>query len=461
MKVLVLNGSPKGEQSVTVQYVQYLAQLHPEREFLVRHVAHQVRILERHPERFAELIAEVRQADLVLWAFPLYILLVCSQYKRFIELIAERGADDAFRGRYAATLSTSINYYDTTAHRYLQAVCDDLGMRYLGSYSANMHDLLKPEERRRLAGFAADLFASIQRGSRPARLYAPLAPTSHRYTATPPQRRVATAGKRVVVLTDAQPDQANLLAMIRRFRDTLDGEVEVWNLHDVDIKGGCLGCLRCGAAYRCVYTGKDGFIDFYNEKLKTADVLVFAGAIVDRQLSWKWREFFDRSFFNTHTPSLTGKQIAFLVSGPLSQLPDVRLAYEAWVELQRSHLAAFLSDETESPAELEEQLDNLAERLVRLAVSGYIRPQTFLGIAGMKIFRDDIWGSLRVIFRADHQAYRRLGIYDFPQKRLGQAVLIRLAFLLTGLPGIRRRFPAMIRRGMLWPYQRVLRAAVN
>jgi multimeric flavodoxin WrbA len=458
MKILVLNGSPKGEQSVTMQYVQYLARIHPEREFLVRHVAHRVRSLEWHPGEFAALLAEVRQADLVLWAFPLYILLVCSQYKRFIELIAERGAGEAFRGRYAATLSTSIHYYDTTAHRYLQAVCDDLGMRYLGSYSAEMQDLLKPEERRRLAGFAADLFASMERGSRPPRLHAPLRYNPRPFAPAAPARRVSTAGKRVVVLTDARPEQANLRAMIGRFRAGLDGEVEVLNLHEVDIKGGCLGCLRCGAAYRCAYTGKDGFIEFYNEKLKTADVLVFAGAIVDRQLSWKWREFFDRSFFNTHTPSLTGKQIAFLVSGPLSQLPDLRLVYEAWVELQRSHLAAFLSDETESPADLEAELDSLGERLVRLAQSGYIRPQTFLGIAGMKIFRDDIWGHLRVVFRADHRAYKRLGVYDFPQKRLGRRILTRLAWLVTGLPGIRRRWPAMIRQGMLWPYRKVLRA---
>jgi hypothetical protein len=142
----------------------------------------------------------------------------------------------------------------------------------------------------------------------------------------------------------------------------------------------------------------------------------------------------------------------------LSQLPDLRLVYEAWVELQRSHLAAFLSDETESPAELEAELDSLGERLVRLAGSGYIRPQTFLGIAGMKIFRDDIWGQLRVVFRADHRAYRRLGVYDFPQKRLGRRILVRLAWLVTGLPGIRRRWPAMIRQGMLQPYRKVLRA---
>jgi len=60
------------------------------------------------------------------------------------------------------------------------------------------------------------------------------------------------------------------------------------------------------------------------DQVRTADVIVFAGTVADRQLSWKWRQFFDRSFFNTHTPSLAGKQIAFLVAGPLSQLPDMR-----------------------------------------------------------------------------------------------------------------------------------------
>jgi multimeric flavodoxin WrbA len=459
MKILVLNGSPKGEQSVTMQYVQYLACRYPEREFLLRNVALRVSSLERHPEQFEALMDEVRQADLVLWAFPLYILLVCSQYKRFIELIAERGAGEALRGHYAASLSTSINFYDTMAHRYIQAVSDDLGMKYLGSYSANMQDLLKPEERRRLEAFAADLFASIESGSSPARQYPALKYASRPFTPTAPRRRVATNGRRVTVLTDARPEQQNLLAMIGRFREALDGEVEILNLHDVDIKGGCLGCLRCGAAYRCAYTGQDGFVEFYNQKLKSADILVFAGSIVDRQLSWKWRQFFDRSFFNTHTPSLAGKQIAFLVCGPLSQLPDLRLVYEAWVEIQRSHLVAFLSDEAENGEALEAALDSLAERLLRLADSGYIRPRTFLGIAGMKIFRDDIWGNLRIVFRADHKAYRRLGIYDFPQRRLGQRILTRLGYLVTGLPGVRRRWPSMIQAGMLWPYRRVLRSA--
>jgi hypothetical protein len=37
--------------------------------------------------------------------------------------------------------------------------------------------------------------------------------------------------------------------------------------------------------------GKDEYIDFYNTKIKTADILVWAGAITDRYLSAKWASF--------------------------------------------------------------------------------------------------------------------------------------------------------------------------
>ena len=456
MKIVVLNGSPKGPVSVTMQYVDYLARKFPEHEVKIFHVAQKIHGLEKNPERFTEIVEEVRSAEVVLWAFPLYILLVSSQYKRFIELIAERGAGEAFQGRYAAALSTSINFYDNTAHTYIHGICDDLGMKFLGSYSAHMHDLLKADERTRLEIFARELFAGIEEKVNPPRVYQTLNYNTLPYIASAPQRHISTNGKRIVILSDARPHQTNLLNMIQRFKSIFKGNVEVFNLYDLDIKGGCLGCLRCGFDNRCAYTGKDGFIDFYNSTLKKADVLVFAGAIVDRQLSWKWRQFFDRGFFNCHTPSLIGKQFAFLISGPLSQLPEMRLVYEAWVEIQQSNLVAFLSDETENTSDLEKSLYSLAGRLIRLCEAGYISPRTFLGIAGMKIFRDDIWGGLRIIFRADHKAYKRMGIYDFPQKKIGKRILIHLAWLITGLPGIRKRFPAMMRQQMVKPYKKIL-----
>jgi len=329
-------------------------------------------------------------------------------------------------------------------------------MKYLGFYSANMHDLMKTSEQERLQLFARSFFRGIANREAPQRLYAPLQHRAVSLSLKPPVRRIPAANKRVVVLSDAQPHHRNLQTMIERFSQSIEDPVEIHNLHDLDIKGGCMGCLRCGFENRCAYAGKDGFIEFYNSVLKTADVIVYAGTIVDRQLSWKWRQFFDRSFFNCHTPSLVGKQIAFLVSGPLSQLPELRQVYEAWMEIQRSNLVGFVSDEQIGADSVEERIDTLADQLTRQAGSGYIRPRTFLGIAGMKVFRDDIWGGLRIVFRADHRAYKQLGVYDFPQRKIGRQVLVRLGWLITGLPGIRRRFPQMIKQQMIRPYRRVL-----
>jgi hypothetical protein len=260
-------------------------------------------------------------------------------------------------------------------------------------------------------------------------------------------------------LSDARPGQRNLPLMIDRFRRSFEDAVELHNLHEIDIKGGCLGCLRCGADNRCAYAEKDGFMEFYDTVLKSADLIVFAGTIVDRQLSWKWRQFFDRSFFNCHTPSLVDKQVAFLVSGPLSQLPELTQVYEAWMEIQRSNLVDFVSDEQLPGPGVGQRLDCLAAQLIHQSRLSYVRPRTFLGIAGMKVFRDDIWGGLRIVFRADHRAYKRLGIYDFPQRKFGRQILVRLGWLLTGLPGIRKRFPRMIKGQMIRPYRRVIEGA--
>jgi multimeric flavodoxin WrbA len=456
MKIVVLNGSPKGPVSVTMQYVAYIAKRHPEHELKVLHVAQKVHGLVKDPDRFEAIIEEIRSAEGVLWAFPLYILLVSSQYKRFIELIGERDAGGAFAGRYTAALSTSINFYDNAAHAYIRGISEDLGMKYLGFYSANMHDLMKKQERERLELFARSFFQGIVNREKPQRAYPALKPGAVLPPLKPAVRPVPAANKKVVVLTDAQPQHRNLQAMIERFTQSIEDPVELYNLYELDIKGGCMGCLRCGFDNRCAYAGKDEFTDFYNSTLKSADVIVYAGTIVDRQLSWKWRQFFDRSFFNCHTPSLVGKQIAFLISGPLSQLPELRQVYEAWMEIQRSNLVGFVSDEPIGTDGIEERIDTLAAQLIRKAESGYIRPQTFLGIAGMKVFRDDIWGGLRIVFRADHKAYKQLGVYDFPQRKIGRQILVRLGWFITGLPGIRRRFPQMIKQQMIQPYRKVL-----
>jgi len=151
-------------------------------------------------------------------------------------------------------------------------------------------------------------------------------------------------------------------------------------------------------------------------KLKMADVLVWAGMIQDRYLSSRWKMFFDRSFFNGHAPSVMGKQLGFIISGPLSQTPNLGQILEASVEIQHASLAGFVTDEYRDSAQIDSLLQNLAKNLVRFADSSYIRPPTFLGVGGTKLFRDEIWGRLHFPFQADYRAYKKPGVFDFPQK---------------------------------------------
>ncbi len=162
MKIVVLNGSPKGDISVTMQYVAYIRKKFPEHTYEILNVAHEIRKIENDTAVWNKTIESIRSADMVLWAFPLYVMVVCSQYKRFIELIFERSAQDAFAGTYAASLSTSIHFFDQTAHAYIHAISDDLGMKYLGFYSADMKDLLSGEERTRLEKFVSLLVTAVQ-----------------------------------------------------------------------------------------------------------------------------------------------------------------------------------------------------------------------------------------------------------------------------------------------------------
>ena len=97
MKIIVLNGSPKGIESATMQYILYIQKKFPQHNLKILNIAQQIKQLENNEERFQEVIEDVKNSDGVIWGFPLYVMLVPSQYKRFIELITERNVEDAFK----------------------------------------------------------------------------------------------------------------------------------------------------------------------------------------------------------------------------------------------------------------------------------------------------------------------------------------------------------------------------
>ena len=90
MNILVLNGSPKGEYSITLQTVRYLEKLYPAHSFEVLHVGQKIKSLEKD---MTEALAMVSRADLLLFSYPVYTFIAPSQLHRFIELLKASGAD--------------------------------------------------------------------------------------------------------------------------------------------------------------------------------------------------------------------------------------------------------------------------------------------------------------------------------------------------------------------------------
>ena len=126
MKILVINGSPQGENSITYQTMLYAQALYGRHEYKVIHAGARIKQLEKD---FTEAEDMLKWADLLVFCYPVYTFLAPSQLHRFIEIIKEKKIN--LSGKYATQVSTSKHFYDTTAHEYIRENCHDLGLSYI------------------------------------------------------------------------------------------------------------------------------------------------------------------------------------------------------------------------------------------------------------------------------------------------------------------------------------------
>ncbi len=459
-KIIVLNGSPKGDLSVTLQYVLFLQKKFPTHDYQFINVAQRIKKLEKDQISFDALIQDINSSDVVIWAFPLYFLLVHANYKRFIELIHERKVESVFHGKYAIAISTSIHFYDHTAHNYIHGTCDDLDMRYLGFYSAGMSDLLDEKKQKKFEQFGKMCFEAIEKQSPTTKCYPTINFSQFDYHPNEHSTKDKTQlhGKKLLIISDIEPttDLNNLATMIRQFKANFLESIEEINLRDLKINGSCLGCLECAYDNHCAYTGTDEFIEFYETKVKQADILIYAGMIKDRYLSSRWKMYFDRSFYNTHIPVLQGKQIGFIISGPFSQIPNLREIFQGWIETNKSNNVDFITDESQDAGTIDGLLTMLAKKSVEYANANFVSEATMLGVGGSKIFRDGIWSGMRFPFRADYKYYKKHGLFDFPQKHRKSIFLSKLMLFLSRSKRFRKEVNKRMKSQMAQPLKTVV-----
>ncbi len=441
MKVLVINGSPKGKYSVTYQTSLYLEKLFVKDSFSVLHVGQKIKALEKD---FSEAAAALAEADLLLFSYPVYTFIAPSQLHRFIELLKESGVSLA--GKFATQITTSKHFYDVTAHRYIEDNCADLGLKFIKGLSADMDDLSKEQGQREAVEFykyirhcvANDIYEepSVKCISHTGEYTCCLAKTAK------------NPDKTTVIVVDLRKEDTALAAMIEDFRRVYPYSTKVLNIREFSFSGGCLGCFNCAADGKCVY--KDGFENFLRGEIQSADSIVMAFRISDHSMGARFKMYDDRQFCNGHRTVTMGMSMGYIVNGDLAAEENLRTVMEARAEVGHNfYCGAGTSAAT---------IAAMAARMAYAVEHKYVQPQNFYGIGGMKIFRDLIY-VMRGLMKADHKFYKEHGIYDFPQKQKGRMLAMLLVGSLMTNPKVKAKMGNKMTEGMLMPYKKVLENA--
>lgn len=155
MKILFINGSPKGDRSVTLCTARYLEKRYPAHEYSVLNAGARIKALEKD---FSEAENAINAAEVVIFVYPVYTFIAPYQLHRFFELL--KASEASCKGKYFAEITTSKHFYDVTALKYVEENACDLGMRYVGALSADMDDLRSEKGRHEADSFFERLFST-------------------------------------------------------------------------------------------------------------------------------------------------------------------------------------------------------------------------------------------------------------------------------------------------------------
>ena len=467
MNILVLNGSPKGENSITLQTVHFLELLSPKHTFTTIHVGQKIRLLEQD---FTEAKDEIEQADVILFSYPVYTFIVPYQLHRFIELMKEHNVN--VTGKIATQITTSKHFYDVTAHRFIQDNCQELGMNYICGLSADMEDLPTKQGQYEAKKFWEHFLWSAKH-----QIYEPCY-----LKMTEPKRKSVTLPKEllfdntvtihsdyketktqsasyhfkekqagdVVIITDSTPDNTQLNSMILRFQSKLSVNSRIVNITDYPLKGGCLGCFHCATDGVCIY--KDGFDTFLRDNIQKADAIIYAFTIKDHSMGSRFKMYDDRQFCNGHRTVTMGMPIGYLISGNYSEETNLQMIIEGRAQVGGNILAGIATDE-EAP---DKAIDELAKSLEYALKHKNTQPQNFYGVGGMKIFRDLIY-QMQGMMKADYQFFKAHGQFDFPQKKKGTIVGMYVVGAMLSSKKVKAKMGNKMTEGMLMPYKKVLK----
>lgn len=438
MKICVINGSPKGKYSVTLQTVLYLEKIYPQHTFEIINVGQEIKKFSSNSDEYIEKMAV---ADIILFSYPVYTFIAPSQLHQFIEIIKEKKVN--FENKFVTQITTSKHFYDMTAHKYIEDNCHDLKMKVIKGLSLDMEDLITKEGQKSVIDFFEYVLKCYEQN-----IYEPSSVVIHneiKYQSNVSETK-EKSNKKIVIVTDLKDDDLVLQQMIDDFIKEVPHQTKLVNIREFPFMGGCLGCFNCAGSGKCIY--KDSFDEFLRHEIQTNDAIVVAFSIKDHSMGARFKIYDDRQFCNGHRTVTEGMPFAYIINGDYESEHNLKTIVEARAEVGHNFLAGVGYNS--------ETLKQMVKKLDYAIVNQYVQPRNFYGVGGMKIFRDLIW-VMRGIMRADHLYYKKHGVYDFPQKQRGKMILMSILGSMVRNPKIKKKMGNKFNEGMLAPYQKVLK----
>ena len=461
--ILIINGSPKNNYSITLQTSLFLQKKFPDCKFEIQPVAKLNNQLDLNPEKVYE---KIKTFDIIIFSYPVYTFIAPYQLHLFFEKLKKHNFN--FDGKVATQITTSKHFYDITAHQFIKENSLDLGFNFITGLSADMEDLIKKSGQQEAENFFKrvlwctenSLFDSVplsieERNRKNSENTTKPISFIHEY-------KIETENdnsKEIVIVTDvdnSNPKDSNLKMMIDKFVELVPYKTKIVNIREYKFKGGCLGCFRCASSGKCIYT--DGFDEFLRTEIQTASSIIYAFSIKEHSMGAIFKLYDDRQFCNGHRSVTTGMPIGYIVSGNLSQEQNLKTIIKARAEVGGNFVAGIATDEVNDfdKENLPEfSIYKLVQNLIFALQNEYSQPANFDGVGGMKIFRDLIY-ELQGRMKADHKFYKKNGLYDdMPHKKKGRIFGMYLVGLLNS-PKLQDKIGNKMNEGMIAPYKKVL-----
>ena len=435
MKVLVLNGSPKGNKSITLYTVKYIQKYFPEDEFEVLNVGSQIKSLEKD---FSSARQKILECDLILFSYPVYTFETPYQLHRFVELMYDNFKNGELNGKFASQITTSKHFYDITAHQFIKDISSDFGIKFIEGLYADMDDL--PTKKGR--GQALDYWRLLKWQIDYEKGRAAGGNVSRAENASRDRDSF-----HIKIVCDIKPEDVELKKKVQRFQEKFPYKTSIFNIAEYNFAAGCLGCFRCAQKGECVH--RDGFADVLRNEILPCDGFIYAFTVQNHSCGSNFKLFDDRQFCNGHRTMSIGKPVGYIVGGSLEGEWNVLTMINAKAQVGKNILASI--------AQTDDEIDELTDKMAYLLEKPVSLPSNFYEAGGMRIFRDLIY-VMGGFMKADYEFYKKQGFFDsLPTNQKKTRRLMKLVGKLMSNEKIMKKIGNEFFDKMNAPYENALK----